>query len=169
MRQQAIQQQHRGRNYTKEQASSGLWDLVRASEMLTNREQSETADEEHLADADAGASEQPVSSTRAAQSVHSAELDPPPSPQQVHADQQRRKGVFEDIGVSQQAAWCGPLHTSLCSRAVPPETLHMWESGGRRRFTGVRIQFTEPPDNAALLAPQMLSTSFLLTCGSVLH
>lgn len=105
MRQQVIQQQHKGRKYSEQELSGRLWELVRASEKFTER-----------AHEDSDAAERPLMQ----QSAQAAQYDAAPqmrqpisSPQEAPADIQRRKGVFEDIGVPQQAAWCAPMFTCI--------------------------------------------------------
>jgi hypothetical protein len=99
MRQQVIQLQHKGRNYNKQELSERLWELVRASEKFSNRAQSvDDSAERPVMQQDAGEAQ-----TDAGPQVYQESS----SVQQGSMEKQRRKGVFEDIGVSQQAAWCG--------------------------------------------------------------
>jgi hypothetical protein len=93
-RRHAIQHQHRGQNYSKQELSRRLWDLVKAAEKFTKRERKDDDVLEQQNDGEAHDGAPLVDPTFS-------------SAQQDGSGQQRRKGVFEDIGVSQQAAWCG--------------------------------------------------------------
>ena len=112
MRQRTIRQQHQGRKYTEQELSQGLWGLVRASEKMTGRTREDVA-----------AGEQPLPRPEAGHPDDTPSMHPTlPSPREAQADKHRRPAVFEDVGVSQQAAWCGLPDTAptlgTLSRAV---------------------------------------------------
>lgn len=120
LRRKAIKEQHGGKGYTQKELSGRLWELVRASEALKS---SLAVDEdvEQPAQTDTGATQVEAGASEA---VTAPEFDNLPVAEPVEPQKYRRKAVFEDLGVSQQAAWCAPPKATIWCHG-PGYTFHI--------------------------------------------